>query len=274
MLSFAQLLGGSKKVEGKGLVYQLDESWMQGRAIFGGLSAALCLDGANKLIPDMPQLRSASFNFIGIASDEVWIEASVLRQGKSVTYVSSRLFGRQGVVCDAVLCFGAPRESTLNKNYGSALYGDKSAVTQPEQVGSFSAQLPEDAKKPESPLFTRHFDTRVLRCDPLFSGAADASHELWIRHVDNKAVGLVALVALADMPMPAVLPALIKPGPVSSMTWMLNILTDQLSDENDWFLFGSFAEAAKDGYSSQNMTVHNRSGELVITGRQSVAVFS
>jgi len=274
MLSFSELLGGSKKVDPNKVTYQLDESWMQGRAVFGGLSAALCLDGANKLIPSLPQLRSASFNFIGIASDEVWVEASVLRQGKSVVYVSARLSGSQGIVSDAVLCFGAARESTLNKSYGNTLYGDKSKITRPEDIGSFADQLPEGATKPTSPLFTRHFDTRVVSCDPLFSGATDASHELWIRHMDSKAAGLVALVALADMPPPAVLPALIKPAPVSSMTWMINLLTDQVSDENDWFLFGSFAEGAKDGYSSQNMTVHNRSGELVITGRQSVAVFS
>lgn len=274
MLSFTQLINASKKVTEKGLVYQLDESWMQGRAIFGGLSAALCVDGANKLIANMPPLRSASFNFIGIASDEVWIQAKVLRQGKSVTYVSSQLLGAQGIVCDAVLCFGAARESTLNKSYGKALYGDKSNVIQPDETISFADQIPKGAKKPESPLFTRQFDTRVVSCDLPFSGSIDASHELWIRHRDQKATGLVALIALADMPPPAVLSALTKPAPVSSMTWMINILTDQINDNDHWFLFGSFAESAKGGYSSQNMTVHNQSGELVIAGRQNIAVFS
>ena len=282
MLSFTQLLDSSTDQQEGRIGYPLDDCWMQGRAIYGGLSAALCLDGARKLFPALPPLRSASINFIGIASEKIWVEATVLRQGKSVTYVSSRLISEQGIVCDAVLCFGAARVSTLDANYGDKLYGDKTAIAGPDDAHSFYERDEKDGEKGDKkgvntkkrPKFIQHFDTRVVKSEVPFSGSADPGYELWVRHADQNAKGIVALVALADMPPPAVMPALTQPAPVSSMTWAFNVLTDEFSQQGDWWLLGSFAEHAKDGYSSQNMTIHDESGELVVAGRQNVAVFS
>lgn len=274
MLSFTQLLDSAAPEQEARLGYPLDDSWMQGRAIFGGLSAALCLDGALKLIPDLPPLRSASINFIGIASEKIWVEAIVLRQGKSVTYVSSRLISEKGIVCDAVFCFGAPRESTLHANYGNKLYGEKTAIVDPEDAHSFVSKDKGGAETKKRPSFIQHFDTRVVKSDAPFSGSSEPCHELWVRHADQEAQGILSLVALADMPPPAVLPALSRPAPVSSMTWMFNVLTDEFDQQEGWWLLGSYAEHAEQGYSSQNMTIHNRAGELVLVGRQNIAVFS
>jgi len=57
------------------------------------------------------------------------------------------------------------------------------------------------------------------------------------------------------------------------MTWMMNILNEDLATQDGWWLMRSAAEHSKDGYSSQDMQVWNTAGDLVITGRQSVAVF-
>lgn len=63
---------------------------MQGRAIYGGLSTTLCLDGVLKQVEDLSPLRSASVNFFGPANEEVYVRCTILRQGRSVTF--HRLF--------------------------------------------------------------------------------------------------------------------------------------------------------------------------------------
>jgi len=63
-------------------------------------------------------------------------------------------------------------------------------------------------------------------------------------------------------------------APISSMTWMVNILREKPVTTDGWWLLQSRAESAVEGYSSQDMLAWNRDGELVIAGRQSVAVFA
>jgi acyl-CoA thioesterase len=75
------------------------------------------------------------------------------------------------------------------------------------------------------------------------------------------------------MPPPAVLPMFKEFAPISSMTWMMNFVKEDLSTSDGWYLLRSEAENAQDGYSSQDMQVWNSDKELLITGRQSVAIF-
>jgi len=54
---------------------------------------------------------------------------------------------------------------------------------------------------------------------------------------------------------------------------MMNFLSEDISTDEGWWLMRSAAEHARDGYSSQDMQVWNSRGELIITGRQNVAIF-
>ena len=65
------------------------DSWRQGRAMFGGLAAALCVQAAIDDIPDLPPLRSAQFLFVGPATESVRMSASLLRRGKSAAIASA-----------------------------------------------------------------------------------------------------------------------------------------------------------------------------------------
>ena len=96
---------------------------------------------------------------------------------------------------------------------------------------------------------------------------------IWARHRDQKATSISALLALADLPPPAVMPLFPRPAPLSTMTWALNFLTDHPETDDGWWLMESRAENAAEGYSSQDMFVWNARGEPVIAGRRSVAVF-
>ena len=269
MKSFSELLQSSQFVEGVGQRYTVDDGWMQGRAIYGGLSTALCLDGVLQQIEGLPPLRSANVNFIGPASEQVDVKCTVLRRGKSVAFVRAQLMGEQGLINESVFSFGAARESQLN-----TIYQEAKPVTNPAAAADFFTKDGSTSERLVGlPAFTQHFDVRLINGSRPFSGTVETSFELWVKHKDAAATSISALVALADMPPPAVAPIFKKFAPISSMSWMFNLLTDDLSNDSGWWRLGMEAEHARQGYSSQNMTIHNDRGELVMVGRQNVAIF-
>ena len=120
MPGFIELLGAAKTdAEGR-TSYQLYPDWMQGRAVYGGLSAALCLDGVLKQHDDLPPLRSATINFIGPGDDVLTVESKVLRRGKSVSFVQAELVSGSGLI---VTLRAIPAKSRQNLASPSAYRG-------------------------------------------------------------------------------------------------------------------------------------------------------
>ncbi|MFT5571228.1 MAG: acyl-CoA thioesterase [Cryomorphaceae bacterium] len=239
----------------------ITDNWMQGRTTYGGLSAALCLQAAYLSYPDLPPLRSASINFVGPTSGKFKVTTIVLRAGKSVTYISAELTSSKGLATHAVLTFGASRESHFDRTFTKP-----PQVPQPEQSEEFLNHGLE-------PQFLNNFERQLASGAMPISASDKSEHYIWVRHNDQQADNLVALMALADMPPPAVFPMFKEFAPVSSMNWMMNYLSEDISTEDGWWLMRSAAEHARDGYSSQDMQVWNSRGELIITGRQNVAIF-
>ncbi len=259
--SFSSLLGGGRISDGA-LSLAIPADWMQGRTTYGGLSAALCLEAALRAFPDLPPLRSGMVSFIGPAGGAVEGRAKILRRGKSVTFVEADLIGEKGLATRCVFVFGGDRASQFDK----AFTPPPPALPEPEDCDIF---MPEGL----GPSFLQHFDRVLAKGGRPVSGSAEHDHFIWARHRDENAKGVVAFLALADMPPPAVMPMFTEPAPISSMTWQVNFLTENLQTCDGWWLLESRAENAARGYSSQDMLVWNRSGELVLAGRQSVAIF-
>lgn len=259
--SFSDILNGFEQVDEQRVNATVPESWMQGRTTYGGLSAALCLQAVNLTIKDLPPLRSAQVNFIGPVGGKVTIETSVMRRGRSVAYISASMMGVKGLATHAVFCFGEARESRLNQDFTKT-----PAVPGVESSEDFFSRGP-------GPAFAAHFDCLLSKGGMPVSASKESEHFIWVRHKDLQANTLVGLIGIADMPPPAVLPMFKEFAPVSSMTWMMNFLTDDYSSEDGWWLMRTAGEHARDGYSSQDMQVWNKNGDLVVTGRQSVAVF-
>ncbi len=123
------------------------------------------------------------------------------------------------------------------------------------------------------PKFAVHFDTRLARGARPATNSDHFDHYIWVRHRDEAATSIAALIALADMPPPAVMPMFPYFKPISSMTWMMNFLVDAPTSDDGWWLLQSRAEHARNGYSSQDMLIWNSEMELIVAGRQSVAIF-
>jgi acyl-CoA thioesterase len=84
---------------------------------------------------------------------------------------------------------------------------------------------------------------------------------------------MASLLCIADVLPPAALPLFKRMGPVSSMTWIFNVLSDNPRTDDGWWHIETDLTAARNGYSSQIMRIWSTRGELVVEGVQSVAIF-
>lgn len=262
-MDFKTLMHSGKQTGETAMSFHVPDSWMQGRTTYGGLTAALCLEAAMSTSGGRP-IRSAQIAFVGPVSGDVQCTATLLREGKNTVFTSVRMIGETGVAAEAIFAFGAHRESSLNFAHLPA-----PEVTAPDETASFFGD------SPKRPAFTRNFNIRLAKGKPPMSGAPDADMSLWMRHKDGAvAPDALSVLALADAPPPAALAMLTGPARISSMTWMAEFLTDDIQTEQGWFLARHVADTSKDGYNSQAMTLWNTSGQPIMIGRQTIAVFA
>jgi len=259
--SFSELLGSLTQVAEQQSLITVTDNWMQGRTTYGGMSAALCYQAVVNDFPDLPPLRSAQINFIGPVGGEVSVSTKIMRQGRSVAYLCAEMTGEKGLATQAVFCFGARRESRMNENFSST----PKVPSIEDSSNFFDSDF--------GPSFAKNYDCLLAKGGHPISGSDAHEHFIWVRHKDKQANDLAALIGIADMPPPAVLPMFKEFAPISSMTWMMNFLKEDIHTEDGWWLVRSAAEHARNGYSSQDMQVWNKAGDLVIAARQNVAVF-
>ncbi|MES1926229.1 thioesterase family protein [Salinisphaera sp. T31B1] len=257
----------SMSADGDAVRVHIPDDWLQGRAVYGGLSAALCLQATLEgLGDDLPPLRSVQLSFIGPAGSDVRLSPEIVRQGKSTTFVTVDMSSDDKLAVRATLCFARARSSHL------------SIVDCPAPVVAGVADCADffrDAEgRNQGPNFAQHFNSRFAGGALPASGAQDPSFTVWMQHKDSASrASLVGLVALADALPPAAMACFAERAPISTMTWMFDVLDDTPHTDDGWWLSRSVAESTADGYSSQAMTVWNSAGQPVIVGRQNVAIF-
>ena len=233
---------------------------MQGRTSYGGLSGALALVAAQKLAGDLPPLRSATVNFVGPLAGEVTVRAKFLRRGRNASWVAAEVESEAGVGLTATFVFMGPVESKLHLHEAPPPPG----WLAPEDSPAFPAHRP-------SPGFTQHFERRFAT-----PRAADKRPELnwWVRPRDAAGLDpMVALLLTADALPPGVMPLMDGWVPVSSMTWIVNLLTPAPATRDGWWLLRAAGNSAEHGCSSQDMGIWNADGEAVVAGMQSIALF-
>jgi acyl-CoA thioesterase len=254
-----------------GSTLTVTEDWGQGRTLFGGISGALCVASAERTLGEgAPPLRSAQFAFIGPASGPLRLSTEILRRGKSTIFVQADLHAEAGLATRAILTFGAARQSTI----------DDTDLTAPATVNPDDCSPLHPAGK--GPGFVANFEIRPANGVAVFSREARETAQrpdllLWARHRDAAAgMGAPALIALADTPPPAAIRLMTTPAPISTMTWMVDILPPPPPGPEDrgWRLLRSSAEVTREGYSSQAMTLWDEQGRPLVIGRQNIAVFS
>ncbi|MFM5894915.1 MAG: acyl-CoA thioesterase [Novosphingobium sp.] len=257
-MSLPATLAAARPIDG-GFAVTVPENWMQGRTAYGGFSAALALVAAQKLGENLPPLRSATVNFVGPLSGDVEVRARVLRKGRNATWIDAEVSNEAGIGLTATFVFMGPVEASALHLHDVPMPPGviplDSAVPLPERAGpSFAPNLDRrfalpqpDEKRPEVCWWERIKDVEGL--DPM-----------------------VSLILLADALPPGVMP-LTGPAPISSMTWLINLLTPLPETDDGWFLLRALGNYAEKGCSSQDMAIWNTRGEAVAVGMQSIALF-
>ena len=251
------ILAAATPVEG-GFRVAIPPSWLQGRTAYGGLSAALALEAAIRAEPDLPPLRSAQIAFIGPLSGEVAVTATKLRRGRNAAFIQADLVSEAGLGFRATFVFMAPLPSAVTHDEAPR------APVPPPAPGAKLYTGPED-------FFTGNFNFFDHK-----QGTGPAEWLRWARLREREGLHpMVELMAIGDALPPAAF-KLIPGGkaPVSSLNWQINFVAAEPATEDGWWLLHATADRARDGYSSQRMTLWNASGALIAEGMQGVAIFA
>lgn len=259
MPNFPALIAGVTEEQGTYLI-EAPEDWVQGRTIYGGLSAALCANAAVRGVPDLPPLRSAQFAFVGPAVGTLRARPTVLRRGRSAVVVGVDLEAEAGLATRAMLTFGSSRESRIAHDRIA-----RPSVPPPEACESFFGSA-------EPPPFARNFEVRLAAGSRLLQNTGEPEFTLWVRHLDEGDVDPdVALLALADCPPPAAMVHFTQRAPISTMTWSLEMVNPVV--DRGWRLLNLSSERSAGGYSCQALTLWSAAGMPLAVARQTVALF-
>lgn len=240
--------------------------WMQGRALYGGLVAALLYRALeHKVGQDVP-LRSATINFIApVSAGPLQCQAEIFRQGKSVTQGECRAIQNGQVVAVLLASFGGARESSVSINECPA-----PGFTAPDNA----AKLP--AITGVTPEFLQHYDMRWAHGSFPFTRAERGDIGGWVRELGARdAVDYGDLIALVDTWPPTVLSMLSVPAPASSMTWTIEFMPGATQGTGQqWWQYLAETEFASEGYVHSRARLWDENGKLVAISRQTVTVFA
>ncbi len=234
--------------------------WMQGRTAFGGITAALGLAAARLSLPDLPELRSAQISFMRPISEEVTFDVSLIRAGRTASFVQVDCISGEKLGARLTFVFGAPRPSAYHHENSPA----------PDLPGPDNCV--ELVRRSSGPSFFNNFEARLADGDQLGSGSDRPEMSVWTRLLDGADVSPeIALLCTGDSLPPAAITTFTTRVMISTITWSLDIA--RLPADNDWQLIRTTSKHSADGYSVQDMDIRDRSGQLLASAQQMVALF-
>ncbi len=257
MTPIREILAKATPLE-SGFRAEIPADWLQGRTAYGGLSSALALHAAQAIEPDLPPLRSAQVSFIGPLSGTVTVTATKLRRGRTAAFIQADIVSDAGLGFRAIFVFMAEQPSRVE------LAG---------RLDSSIAPPAPDAKLYTGPdeFFTGNFNFLDMKDE----AKGEAEWLRWARLRDYGGLDpMVEVLALADALPPAAFKLFGKDFvPLSSVTWIVNLLTPTPATTDGWWLLSAESRHAVNGGSSQTMMLWNADGVLIAQGMQSVAIF-
>lgn len=239
------------------------ESWSQGRSAFGGLSTAIAVRGATKLLTAAQPIRSLMVSFIApVPPGEVRVAPRIQRQGKNVTQLAADLYAGDELVLQVMAVFGSSRQT---------LEVTTDHLFQPEPRNPGSGFHHNSA----APRFLDHFEGAWTGGGIPFTGTRDERLGLWARHrADVSAFPAEKIITLADIPPPVILSHYGEPKvPASSLTWSLEFVSEPETLHGDWFYLDYQLENAANGYTQQSGKLFTEKGQLCALSRQCMVYF-
>lgn len=237
------------------------DDWLQGRTLFGGLQAAVALAAMRSLVPSMP-LRTMQATFVApVPGGLVRARARVLRSGKNTIHVESRLVDGDNTLALMVGVFGAGRASAVELLPQQPAVVDRPATELTYVPGAY-------------PAFTQQFRARWLAGGMPASGSTETEQVIALGMRDSGNATESHVLAMADFIAPIALSLLTERVPAASLTWLLEMLTDDFGSLSlDGWRVDARMMAAANGYTSQSLVLWGPGGVPVALGRQSMVVF-
>lgn len=260
MTGLPQLLAELEPLE-DGWRGSIPDEWLQGRTAYGGLSTALALHAAKQREPDLPPLRSAQVAFVGPLAGTVLIRANTLRRGRNAAFIQADVESEAGLGLRATFVFMRDQESAIDHAVGSP--------------PDFARPGPDDrvysgTSEGKSPGFLTKFEF----VDHREEGDDPAEWLRWVRLKERDGLDPeVELAAVGDCLPFAAMRLMRRFVPLSSLTWLLNLLGPAPRTEDGWWLLRAQTDYARHGSSSQAMGIWSADGTPVAQQMQSVAIF-
>ena len=239
------------------------DDWLQGRTLFGGLQSAIALKAMRSLGVEAP-LRSLQTTFVGpVSGGLVQARARVLRSGKNTTHVEARIVDGDQTLCLVVGVFGTARDSAIHVPFQQpAVTPSARPIDMPYVAGL-------------APAFTQHFKARWIRGGLPFMGASDPENVIELGLRDAGPASEFHVVAMADFIPPIALSFLKERAPAASLTWMLELLTEDMGAlPLDGWRMDAHLTAGHGGYTHQSLELWGPGGIPVALGRQTMVVFA
>ncbi|MEE4244581.1 MAG: thioesterase family protein [Kangiellaceae bacterium] len=262
MSPFDQLLTKAKHKN----PFIIDNSWSQGRTVFGGLSASLLVHAMYNELTDQRPLRVVNINFIGplFTDQEAVIEVEHLRDGKNVTHMMARFIQDGNVCVSAQACFAKERQSKVKVECNDRWSGKQASD------GKTVPRIPK-----VTPKFIKHIDLCKLAGGWPFTGSKDSHITGWMKFRETpQQLSHAHIVALIDAWWPAILQMLRWPKPSSTLSWQLELLEPehQLGAE-EWLAYHTETIQAEHGYGHSEAKIYAADGTLIALSRQTDTVF-
>lgn len=258
MISFNESL--ANVVEDGGIAP--DDSWRQGKGVFGGLIAGAFIRAFEQRLleeaNDVPSaLRSLRLQLRAPLPDEmVAITTGVGRTGKYVTYLDGTM-GEDGSIAVASAVVVRPTKANVD-------FED----VEPPTVPHIESIKP----WPQSDLmseFTKYFEFRsCLGRFPYSAARNDVEVGGWVRfRDDDDPMDTARLAALADAWPLSIMVAASQPAPAASMEIGYQFW-DEPEPASRWVLVRNRSTVSRGGYADQETHVWSQDGRLLVTARQ------
>jgi hypothetical protein len=184
-----------------------------------------------------------------------------LRSGKSATHVEARIVDGDNTLAFMVGVFGLPRPS---------------AVTLRPRQPDVTPENPFEMRwlPGVTPNFTQHFKARWIAGGPPWSGIERPDNVIEVAMRDQGNATESHVLAMADFIPPVALSYLKTPVAAASLTWMLELLGEDVSSlPLDGWRIDAMMTAAHSGYINQSLMLWGPGGVPVALGRQTMVVF-
>jgi acyl-CoA thioesterase len=247
--------------------FEIDESWGQGRSVFGGISAAMVLEKLeDEFHLNEKDLRSINVSFCGAVTvnEPCIIQCQMLSEGRSVMHIQGQLIQDGHVKTHVMACYALSRESSVAVN-AERITPVKSFKE--SRLMPFIAGL--------TPNFVQHVDMAHCSNTFPFSGADTGDIFGWMGFKQPPdAFNDSAILALIDAWPPTLLSMLKQPAPASSITWSIEFVQPRAElSKDDILYYECLTQQAADGYGHTQAKIYHPNGELIALSRQLVGVY-